>query len=95
MQGEERENVIKDLASAFRTTNRYDVALEKDEYQRLIFGLQGFVIVKLEGHKAGDLVCFHEYDNLRETGNVMLKNISYVCSNHPGLKEGYGVISWN
>lgn len=95
MQDEKREAVIKDLASAFLTTNRFDISLEKEEYQRLIFGLQGFVVVKLDGHKIGDTVIFHEYENLRETGNVLLKTICYVKDSHPGLKEGYGIISWN
>ncbi len=92
---ENKEALIKDLALAFRSTNRFDISLEKDEYQRLIFGLQGFVVVKMAGHKIGDTVCFHEYDNLRETGNYMLKTICYVCDSHPGLTDGYGIISWN
>lgn len=74
--------------------NRHEMTMDTGEYANIILGRKTFLITKDIGFVQGDSVVIREFENLKPTGNMVVKILTNVEKENIGLKEGYCVISW-
>ena len=72
---------------------RYEVILETDDYSKVLLGYKRFLVMPNEV-EIDDTIVIRETSNLVQTGNSMIKTVAYVEKDHPGIADGYRVISW-
>ena len=86
---------MAEIKSQQKKTERIEIALEVDDYADLILGKMQFYILKGDSISEGDTLMFREFNNFNATGNMNLKQITYIKRNCPGITPGYCVVAWN
>ena len=74
-------------------SGRYEVILEAEDYSKVLLGYKRFLVMPNEV-EVDDTIVIRETSNLVQTGNSMIKSVTYVEKDHPGIREGYRIISW-
>lgn len=82
------------IAAEQKKESRYEMSLETDQYGDIILGRRTFLILKDIGFVQGDSIVIREFENLKPTGNMVVKIINFVEKESSGIKEGYCVVSW-
>lgn len=71
----------------------HDVKIGTTFYSDVVSGRKTFELRKNDRHyKVGDVICLHEYDEGRETGDSAYVDVIYILEDFEGLKEGYCIL---
>lgn len=88
---------IKDgVCKQENTSCRHLIPLEKKDFNLIMNGNMTFWICCDDSFMLKDTVTFKEFDNLKETGRITVKEITHIVkgTENSRIQAGYCVIGW-